>query len=123
MNQVIPVENLYPLNVCEILPSFFQLGLNSKYIGDGYPLCSDLPHQHFLKKGARYRILGAKANPDFTDEGSNKRGTGHLLNPELSTLASLLCNKAEDGECNPQNIVILPKDIECHGSECEMSEK
>jgi len=103
---------------------FPKLGLNSKYIGDGYPLCADIPHLHFLKKGAKYRILGAKANPDFGPESwmngfSPKRVS---LNLGSSNLASILCNKNEYGDCNPQNIVLLPTDIECDGIECEIEE-
>lgn len=103
---------------------FPKLGLSSKYIGDGYPLCSDLPFQHFLKKGATYRILGAKANPDFASENwvpdsSPKRAS---LDFQSSNLASILCNEKENGECDPQNTMVLPTDLECNGIECEIHE-
>jgi len=102
---------------------FPKLGLNSQFVGDGYPLCSDLPHQYFLKKGAKFRILGAKANPDFTDEKVKKDDmTRASLDFQSSTLASILCNKDIAGKCRPQNIVILSNDIVCYGIECEINE-
>jgi len=102
---------------------FPKLGLNSQFVGDGYPLCSDLPHQYFLKKGAKFRILGAKANPDFTYEKVTKDDmTRASLDFQSSTLASILCNKDVAGKCRPQNIVILSNDIACYGIECEINE-
>lgn len=103
---------------------FPKLGLNSQFIGDGYPLCSDLPVQHFLKKGATYRILGAKANPDFAPENWAKDTTPKRasLDFESSNLASILCNTNESGECNPKNVVVLPADVQCYGIECQIRE-
>ena len=77
-----------------------------------------------MKKGAKYRILGAKANPDFASEAwsggaSPKRASLDFVS---SNLTSIICNKNEVGVCNPQNIVILPTDIECFGIECEIEE-
>ena len=37
---------------------FPKIDFDSGYIGDGYPLCSDLPDKHFLKRKATYRLLG-----------------------------------------------------------------
>ena len=41
------------LSVCK------QLGMNNRYVGDGFPLCKDLPDRNFLKKGATFRFLGS----------------------------------------------------------------
>jgi len=35
------------------------------YIGDGYPLCIDLPNKQFLRKGATYRMNGSHAKADL----------------------------------------------------------
>ncbi len=37
---------------------FPKIGFDSKYIGDQYPLCADLPTRHFLQKGAKFVALG-----------------------------------------------------------------
>ena len=42
-----------------------KMGLDTTYVGDGYPLCSDLPWGHFLNKGATYRLLGGQPSPEL----------------------------------------------------------
>ena len=39
--------------------SFPKTKLGGGYLGDGYPLCTDLPRQHFLKPGARFTLTGS----------------------------------------------------------------
>lgn len=39
--------------------------LDKGFIGDSYLLCSELPDQAFLKKGAGYRLLGGKSSPEL----------------------------------------------------------
>jgi hypothetical protein len=34
------------------------MNLYSGYLGDGYPLCEDLPEKAFLRKGATFVYLG-----------------------------------------------------------------
>ena len=48
------------------------------YLGDGYPLCSDLPARAFLAKGARYEFVGyAGQSPELTVE-IGKIGRAHV---------------------------------------------
>lgn len=47
---------------------FPKIDLKEGYIGDGYPLCADLPSKHFLKKGALYRAIGNSNRPELTPE-------------------------------------------------------
>jgi hypothetical protein len=47
---------------------FPKLGMNGKYIADGYPLCSELPQYDFLLKGATYRAVGNFNRPQLTPE-------------------------------------------------------
>ncbi|MGK3755410.1 MAG: hypothetical protein ACI8RD_007719 [Bacillariaceae sp.] len=94
-----------------------QLGLDKKFIGDGYPLCSDLPPQYFLKKGATYRILGAKANPDYVIDPNTWWGTAGPKRVSLDT-DSVLAAALSGGK----NKVVLQNDIECTGIECDMLE-
>jgi len=56
------------------------------FIGDGYPLCVDLPDKQFLRIGATYRLLGnhalaqVSASEERSDELHEGRAAGcHLL--------------------------------------------
>ena len=40
---------------------FPKIDLNEGYIGDRFPLCTDLPQHHFLKQGAKFRLLGGSS--------------------------------------------------------------
>jgi uncharacterized protein (DUF1501 family)/uncharacterized protein (DUF1800 family) len=119
-----------PLQIDTKVKDFFpKLGLNSKYVGDGYPLCSNLPEQHFLKKGATYRILGAKSNPDVVFEPTAWSSGTPVKRLSLdflsSKLAKILCNEDKvgvSGGCNPQNKVILTENLVCTGDECNIYE-
>ena len=98
------------------------MGLDSQYIGDGYPLCSDLPDQHFLKKGATYLLLGSDPNPSLhKDPSSWRRAAAKRLSLDFenSGLARELCN-SDGNECKPKGKVTLPNDIACTGIECEI---
>jgi hypothetical protein len=103
---------------------FPKLGLDNHYIGEGYPLCMDLPNQHWLKSGAKYRLLGSNPVPDLlteTDEwfgGAPKR----LKLNETSQLANLLCNN-DVNNCQPTSTsFVLPNDIACEELECDILE-
>ena len=48
-----------------------KIDLKKGYIGDVYPLCSDLPEQQFLREGASYRLLGSSAVPDLHSQPSS----------------------------------------------------
>ncbi|VEU38256.1 unnamed protein product [Pseudo-nitzschia multistriata] len=116
-NQVDPL-----LIMSEHKDHFPKMGMNSKYVGDGYPLCSDLPRQHFLKEGAVYRLLGADPNPELLVDPSDWYGAPAKrisLDFTSSPLALALCN-GNGIDCNPQSQVILKSDIRCTGIECEI---
>jgi hypothetical protein len=51
-----------------------KLGIDRQYIGDGYPLCTDLPPRHFLNKGATYRLLGSDPRPQLNSDYDNWYG-------------------------------------------------
>ena len=44
--------------------------LDGGYLGDGYPLCSDLSPRSFLSKGARYNFVGKDVNGYLEGEGA-----------------------------------------------------
>lgn len=100
------------------------MGLNRVYVGDGYPLCADLPSQHFLKQGATYRLLGPKAKPrllndpeSWTESETIKR----LSLDENSNLYQALC-ESSGGACFYPGKVVLQSNVECTGVECEIDE-
>ena len=72
-----------------------KIDLMGGYIGDQYPLCVDLPKHHFLKKFAKYRLLGGSSLPLAHDDPARSDGDAEVkrmtLDPE-SELYSKLCN-------------------------------
>ena len=93
------------------------------YIGDTYPLCNDLPSKSFLKKGAKYRLLGSSSLPELTNdptEFSTESETVRIVLGEASTLRSLLCDENQAGECDFKNFVTLQVNHNCIGIECEV---
>ena len=98
------------------------MGLGGRYIGDGYPLCSDLPKQHFLKKGAKYRLLGYSRSPElgfidpaaWADSATQKRFAAE----PTGALYQKLCNPDTTGACRFAPIVTLTSNIACAGAEC-----
>jgi hypothetical protein len=48
--------------------AFPKLDLDKTFIGDGYPLCADLPSKQFLKKGATYRLVGSAVRAELEYE-------------------------------------------------------
>ncbi len=93
------------------------------YIGDKYPLCSDFPPKSFLRKGAKYRLLGSSSLPELMSDpkefASDDAVTRLVLN-ETSPLRSILCNKKLSGECVFENSVVLDSNHYCTGIECEV---
>lgn len=71
------------------------------YIGDKFPLCEDLPSKHFLKKNAKYRLLGADPTPLWHQPTQMK--IDFYYSREIYRMAldsdSQLYNKL----CNPKN--------------------
>merc|ERR1719262_1233323 len=53
--------------------------LDDNYLGDGYPLCGDLPERAFLTEGARYEFVGYNDKPQT------------LILSETSKLFAALC--------------------------------
>jgi hypothetical protein len=100
-------------------------GLDDKYIGDRYPLCTDLPDQPFLKKGAKFRLLGGSKSPRWQEDFSSKDTVNvkqHIsLNATSSDLFTILCNEGNNGSCEYNSTVVLDYNLACDvGLECEL---
>lgn len=105
---------------------FPKRGLDGTWIGDRLPLCSDLPDKHFLRKGAKYRLLGRdlksiwmwQPNPVPANPYDNRKWV-HL--PESSELYEELCNRDNDSnECVYHITHTLDTNLKCSGVECNV---
>lgn len=98
--------------------------LGGGFIGDGYPLCEDFPGKMFLKKGARYRLLGSSRVPSFQSKPKTTvvgmEVKNIKLRPRTSQLFWELCQSSSPGNCNFANEVILPRNLVCSDDECEI---
>ena len=109
--------------VPNIFPSRVQLGLDKQYIGDGYPLCNDLPTKHFLKAGATYRLLaGTSGEPDLISEqtSSGDAAKKRVVLESDSELGGKMCQVENESPCLAyKSKVVLSSDITtCKGIEC-----
>ena len=105
----------------DILP---KIDLKDGYIGDGYPLCSDMPDRSFLRKGASYRLLGSSMNlqlstnpPAWTNFDATKKMLS--LDPS-SELYNVLCSPTTPGgsDCSFRSEVEITDNLACFGQEC-----
>ena len=126
------IENIYernnvdPLRInMEYRDVFPKMGLDRKYIGDGVPLCVDLPTKHFLKKGATYRLLGGSPAPTLmsdpkewlTDKVAKRL---KLLPNGVTSLFYKLCGTLNASNCTQKPKIVLNANLGCSGTECSV---
>lgn len=100
---------------------FPKADLNHGFIGDGYLLCTDLPAQSFLKKGAGYRLLGGQSSPELMKDPSYfADDSNDILRAELSPSSALYQRLYNDG--NYEVFVELENDLTCNTGtfECDV---
>ncbi len=77
--------------------------LTGGYIGDGYPLCVDLPDKMFLRKGAVYRLLGNTREPQAFEDSPyiyDDQASRVMVLDEESFLRKELCMDVDGtGSC------------------------
>jgi len=77
---------------------FPKSDLMGGYIGDGYPLCTDLPDRPHFRKGAVYRLLGSRWSPEKQKTDLYQETFANLpeivLTPGSSPLYTQLCAAA-----------------------------
>ena len=111
--------------------AFPKTDLLGGYIGDGHPLCEDLPERAFLRRGAKYEYLGTTPDPQKTSLTSTAiRTTDHRDSPwtvrlELdrnrSALYEALCSPDNTtGRCRFKSEFRLPSTVPCDGKECRI---
>jgi hypothetical protein len=102
--------------------NFPKAQLDEGYLGDRYPLCDQLPPQHWLKPGAQYIFTGnSSVEGPYVDAQSpvdvGKRGR---LTPSsaASSLFRTLCAADGTGRCTYPSQVKLTQALTCDGEEC-----
>ena len=110
-----------------------KMGVRGEYIGHGYPLCVDLPPQHFLKRGAKYRLLGYNNLPELQEDPRQWLDRTDIVFFEAypnvtshNSLYSKLCGAKlpsyPNSPCRYPAVVTLTENIPCHGSlECTVN--
>eukprot|EP00662_Eupelagonemidae_sp_cell21_P015383 gene15383-35411_t len=112
----------------QITPSwrdvFPKMDLHDQYIGDGLPLCTALPKQAFLQKGAKWSYLGSNPLPKLLSDPPTFAdiGTLRVMLATSSPLFAALCGGMNPSACNFQPEVLLPSTLTCDGVECEIDE-
>eukprot|EP00808_Paulinella_micropora_P028586 g59653.t1 len=93
---------------------FPKTKLNAGYIGDQFPLCQDLPPQHYLTQGAKYVYTGAtSAEGQQLDGNEYQPRFTPSYNPP-SALYSALCARASaNGPCTFPSEVVLSSNLPC----------
>ena len=121
------VNRIDPLNlVAEYRDVFPKINLENGFIGDGFPLCTDLPEKSFLRKGATYRLLGSSSTLQLTTTPPYWRKFDPLVKyirlDTSSNLYNELCQPSTVGgtDCNYENEVTLTSNLECFDQECKV---
>ena len=100
---------------------FPKMDLLGGFIGDGYPLCIDLPSRQFLRKGATYRLQGSWNSPEMQYDPPEWRwrDPSRIVLDESSALFSRLCKMDETTQkCAMKPQVRLHENLICTGNEC-----
>jgi len=112
-----------------ILPNwhdlFPKMNLHDGYIGDGYPLCADLPAHQFLRIGASWRYLGRLPLSQLQQDPSSYANTASqpilAPRPTSSALFAALCNRPSGGaRCAYGSEITLTANLPCDALECEL---
>ncbi len=92
---------------------FPKSNLNGGFIGDYYVRCSDLPDRSFLKKGAKYRLLGGDSSPSLIKDPSyfSRGGTYNITRAELDETSELYQRLYNNRNYDLE--VVLENDIGC----------
>ncbi|CAJ1350015.1 unnamed protein product [Effrenium voratum] len=83
--------------------------LDGNFLGDGYPLCADLPTGYFLRAGAKYEFIG-----------HSYAGSDVLNLTESSLLFARLCDSS-GAPCKHRLTWELDNDLACSGPECTVN--
>lgn len=114
-------NNVDPMQIkAEWRDQFPKLGLNGLYVGDGYPLCHELPTRAFLHQGAMYRYLGSDPNPKTISDDLDDGVTRFVLDTSSDLYATLCDPDPGSGSCRYKSEVVLSSTLPCTGKECDV---
>ena len=106
---------------------FPKRALDKGFIGDGYPLCADLPSKNeFLMPGATYVNTGAHSDEGewYDRDAASDRGVREQFTPSntgSSQLFNTLCSRISSTEpCQFPDIIKVTNPIQCNGDECDI---
>lgn len=99
---------------------FPKHNLEGGFIGDGYPLCAELPTRPFLAAGATFKFTGTVSAHTATFDGRPSRGLARPLfearAEEGSALYATLCARDNTtGRCTFPSTVTLSEPLPCTG--------
>lgn len=92
---------------------FPKIGMDDEYIGDRYVLCTEEPPRMFLRKGARYLLLGGSPLPHLLSDPVEVASEDVFA--ELDPTSHLFKALHNGGN---RTSVELSTDLECTGIEC-----
>lgn len=103
---------------------FPKIDLLGGYIGDGYPLCVDMPKSSYLRKGATFQLLGTSLKLEGHRNPDHRFDVDQMikyvkLDPN-SNLYNKLCAPNANDECTFPGHVVLDDNLACYGQECGM---
>ena len=116
-----PANNIDPMTIIpERRDLFPKMNLYKGHLGDGLPLCVDLPKKMFLREGAKWRYLGTYPLSQLqTDHHSFAHSANLVVLDQMSALYGVLCNEQE-GTCRYKSSVVLSRNLVCNGVECDI---
>jgi uncharacterized protein (DUF1800 family)/uncharacterized protein (DUF1501 family) len=104
---------------------FPKRALDKGFIGDGYPLCNDLPKNEFLLPGSVYVNTGTHSDEGkYYDDGPPTHHYRQQFTPSnngSSDLFNKLCSrKTSGGPCTFPDKITLSDKLQCNGDECDI---
>ena len=104
---------------------FPKAKLDAGHIGDGYPLCDDLPEPSFLRPGARFELTGSGSiegstvdSATYVDAEDPVKRPRFAPEPGVSELHKALCAPAAaNGPCTFPITVTLDQTLACTGEQ------
>ena len=92
------------------------------YIGDKYPLCTNIPKREFLHIGDKYRLLGGLSAPILHEDSYQWDEDDRVKMMTLDPFSNYLLREhpchTVDRVCNYHPIVYLTSNIDYHNTEC-----
>lgn len=98
---------------------FPKTDLTEGYIGDGYPLCTDLPERMFLRKGAKYRLLGPNPLPELIKDNPDLANPNYDIKRFVLAPGPLRVALSQVGG-EWKGVVVLDSNLLCTGDECDV---